>query len=498
MSTPQPIDVTPLDPPLSPDLTGQAARGAAWMGLSRWANQALSLGVFVVLGRLLTPAAFGLVATASVVLWLLRVLVDQGFSGVIIQRSTLTREHIDTAFWTSLGTGIVLAGVTSAVAPLLARAYGQPALTAILRVLSLVFIIAALDATQSALLSRDLRFREQAIRLLVANVASAAVALFLAFDGAGVWALVGQTLALESVSVVLLWSLASWKPALRFSRQCFTDMFGFGTQMMMIRMLTSVGAYADNFLIGLVIGPVALGYYVIAFRVVVVINEVIATALLQVVLSTFSRLQHDLRALNDAFYRASGLVAAASFPIYGGLALLAKPVIILVFGNKWAPSAPVMQALTLAGLVQCQTLFTSQYVVALGKVTNELRWTAGIVTAELAGFALAVPFGIVSVALSLSIVLLVALPIRLRQLRAWGGLRISAYLKPYPGLVTAMLVMAGAIVAIGHLMTNAGGVARLCAEITGGAASYGVSLRLFAGEQAREIRTLVAQLRGRS
>jgi O-antigen/teichoic acid export membrane protein len=473
-----------------------ALRGAAWMGFASWTNQAVALATFIVLGRLLAPDDFGLVAAASVVLWLLRVLVDQGFSQALVQRADLTDVHVDTAFWTALGTGIGLALLTFATAPLVADLYSLPELTNVLRALSIVFVFAALDSTQSALLARKMKFRTQAVRRLFASLISGAVAISFAVSGAGVWALVAQTLIYEGLLAVLLWSLASWRPHRRFSRSSFKDLFGFGFRLTLVRILTNVGAYSDNLLVGVFVGVVALGYYVVGFRVVVVINALISLALMQVVLSAFSRLQHDRDLLNAAFYRSTRLAAGISLPVYVGLALVAHPLTVLVFGEKWAPSAPVMQALALAGFIQGQLIFSTQYVVALGRVGNELRWTAGLIGAELIAFAIAVQFGIVAVALSLAIVLFAAWPIRLRLLGAWGGVRLRTYFRPFPSLLAAVLTMAAAVLGVRAAISGVGGATELVVEIVVGAAVYLVALGLFARGELREMWDWARELRG--
>jgi len=457
------------------------------MGLDSTVNQAVSLGVFIVLGRLLEPRAFGLVASAAVVLWLLRVVVDQGFSSALIQRGQLTSIDIDTAFWTAVVTGTAVAALTVATAPLIADLFSQPRLAAVMRVVSVVFVLAALDGTQSALLTRAMDFRSQAIRRLAATFVSAVAAIVLAATGAGVWALVAQLVTFESVSVVLLWSLADWRPSFRFSRASFRELLAFGASVTGIRFLTNVGGNADNLLIGVVIGPLALGYYVIAFRVMTVINQVLALTLLQVVFSAFSRLRSDPDALNDAFYRSSNLVSAVAFPIYAGLAIVAHPLIVAVFGAKWTPSAPVLEALTLAGLVQCQTIFSSQYAIALGKVHNELRWTTLLVAGQLVGFAIAVSFGIVAVALSLGIVLAVAWPVRLMWLRRFGGLSPREYFRPYPRLVGATVAMAAAVIGAGQLVTDHGSVIQLAVQIPVGVVVYALALLLLARREAMAV-----------
>ncbi len=472
-----------------------ALRGAAWMGFATSINQAVAFTAFIVLGRLLSPADFGVVAAATVVLWLFRALVDQGFGQVLVQRSDLTAAHVDTAFWTALGTGAAIALLTVASAPLVADLYSLPELTGVLQALSVVFLFAAFDSTQSALLNREMKFRVQALRRLGASLVSGAVAVGLAFAGAGVWALVAQTLVYEGLLVVLLWSLVSWRPRWRFSRVEFKELFGFGTRMTLIRILTNVGAYADNLLIGIVVGAVALGYYVVGFRVMVVISTLIALALTQVVLSAFSRLRHNLTALNGALYRSTKLAAAISMPIYAGLALVAHPLTVCVFGEKWAPSAPVMQALTLAGFVQCQLIFTTQYAIALGRVANELRWTAGLIGAELIAFGIAVQFGIVAVALSLGIVVLAAWPIRLGRLKAWGGVSFRSYFKPFPSLLAATLTMTAAVVGVGAALGDASEVTSLLSEIAVGAVVYPLALSVFARGELSDMRAWIAQMR---
>lgn len=472
-----------------------ALRGAAWMGLATWVNQAAALAAFIVLGRLLSPDDFGLVAAASVVLWLLRVLVDQGFGQVLVQRADLTAAHVDTAFWTALATGVAIAVLTAATAPLVADLYSLPQLTGVLRALSIVFVFVAFDSTQSALLTREMKFRVQAMRRLGASLVSGAVAIALAVAGAGVWALVAQTLAYEGLLVILLWSLVSWRPRRRFSKVEFRELFGFGMRTTLIKILTNVGAYADNLLIGVVVGAVALGYYVVGFRVVVVINTLIALALTQVVLSAFSRLQQDRVALNGALYRATKLTAAIGLPVYAGLALIAHPLTVFIFGEKWGPSAPVMQALALAGFVQCQLIFTTQYAIALGRVGNELAWTAALIGAELVGFAVAVQYGITAVAISLGLVLLVAWPIRLALLRAWGGLRFRDYFQAFPALLLATAAMAVVVLGIQAATGDDGRLWQLLLQIGGGALAYLAGLWLLAREELYEMLAWARQLR---
>jgi O-antigen/teichoic acid export membrane protein len=474
------------DAPASVDeVLARAARGAAWTALQTWSYNLISLGVFVVLGRLLGPAAFGLMAAAMVVVLFLRVIVDAGFGRLLVQRPTLPMGYADTAFWTALGMGFACTTITVALAPLVAGIFSQPRLTGVTRALSLIFIFAAFDSTQSALLERRMEFRAQALRRIIAAVASALVAVALALGGAGVWSLVGQQLALEAVTVAVLWRLAPWRPTRHVSRDGFKELFSFGSRYIGIRVLWFFNGNADNFLIGAVLGAVELGYYVIAYRILVVITELLVTTINRVALTTFSRFQHDYETLNMAYCRASTTTAALCLPAFAGLAVVAQPLIVVLFGARWTPSVPVLEALSLAGVVQSQTAFNNNYAIAAGRVSNELRWITMIVTAQVAAFAASVHFGITAVAISLGVVTLVYWPIRVYQFRSWTGLRLRDYYAPYPRLVLATGAMLLAVVTVREGLPARQAVL-LAAEVVTGLIVYPIALRVAAPRIARD------------
>ena len=396
-----PSDATPVNAIANSEVTRAMSRGIAWTGLQVAGSNLLGLAVFIVLGRLLTPRDFGLLASAMVVILFLRVLVDAGFSRLLVQRESLTPEHVDTAFWTTVAIGMAFCLLLGAAAPLVADAFREPRLTPIVRALSLIFVFVSLDGTQSAMLERRMEFRSQAIRRLVAALASAGIAIFLAVDGFGVWALVAQQLTLEGVTVLVLWFLGPWRPTVRFSRRCARELTSFGMRYSATQVLVYLAQNVDNLLVVIVLGPVALGYYVIAYRIFVVATEVLVLTVNRVSLTTFSRFQRDSNALNSAFLSATAITAYITLPCFASLALLAHPLITIVFGAKWAPSVAVLQALTVAGVVQGQMNFTDNYTIAVGRIKNQLAWLSGVVAAQVIAFGISVNFGIVAVAASL-------------------------------------------------------------------------------------------------
>lgn len=478
-------------------LTGAAARGVAWTALERWIDHLVSVVVFVVLGRLLVPSAFGLVAAASLVILVLKVLVDLGFSRALVQRAEITEEHINTAFWTSVAAGAVFMVIVAAAAPLVAMVYSEPPLVNVVRALSLVFLFASLDTTQSALVERHLAFRVQAIRRLVATGVSAGVAVALAVWGAGVWALVAQALTLEAVTVTLLWRMVSWRPRWKVSKACFLDLASFGVRYSAVRVLWSLSGNVDDFLVGVVLGPVALGYYVVAYRVLVIFQELFTQTINQVTLSAYSKLQKDPGRLREIFYSSIGLVAMTGLPAYAGLALVAPQVVQLLFGAKWGPSVPVMQALALTGMIRCSGAFNHNLMLAMGKIRAELRWNSVTTALTVVAFAASVRFGILAVAVGLLSVNLVLWPVRILRLHVLAHVNVRSYVRPYVGPLAATGVMAVAVTAAGSAVAGHGNLAVLGAKLATGALTYGVTVALVAPSTTRDLLRAMRLLRNR-
>ncbi len=470
-------------------------RGAAWTALQIWGATVGSFVVFVILGRLLRPAEFGVVAAAYTVTLLFRVIVDAGFTRYLVQRASLPLIYADTAFWMSVTVALVFTVLVIFLAPYFALLFGIPRLTIVIRVLSILLILTALDATQSGLLDRNMQFRVQAIRNLIATAVAGVVAVSLAFAGAGVWALVAQQLALESVTVVLLWSLSGWRPRFRASIVCLRELFPFGVRMSTIRVTQFAMTNADNFFVGIVFGKVALGFYVIAYRMFAVLNDLLITVINRVALSTFSRLQHKSELVNSAFYRASRIGSVLTLPTYVGLALLSRQVIIFLFGVRWIPSAPLLSVLMVAAFAQGQLTLCGTYATGIGWIRNEFRWTVSIATVQVGAFAVAAHFSVFAVAASVGIVLLVAWPVRLLPLRKIGGIRLSEYFGHYPGLVASTLVMAGGVVAIRYQVVGVSPAVALAIEVPAGVILLFGSMRVFAPGLLSELKQTILTLR---
>ena len=475
-----PVGPSSADPPDAPGGLGRAAvRGLAWTMLRSVSSRVVGSLVFVVLARLLDPRSFGLVALASVFVVLLSLIVESGFGEAVIQRKELNHGDLDTAFWVSNAIGLGLALLMAGAGGPLSALLHQPELAPILRALSPMFILAALASVPQALLRRDLQFRELAVRGFVATVAGGAVGVAMALAGLGVWSLVGQILANVVVGTTVLWLACRWRPGRAVSRSSFVELFRFGANVLGERVAYFTSRRSDDFLIGLVLGPVALGLYTAAYRILLLLTEVMIWTVEGVAFPLFSRLQQDAERTRRAFYAVTQLSSAVATPAFLGLAFLAPELTRAVFGPRWAAAIPVMRILALIGIPHSVTHWHKTVINAAGRPNLSLRLALLTGAVNVVGFAVAVRWGILAVATSYVVCGYLLAPVSVWFVTRVLDVDVKAYLRLFVAPVTSGLVMVGALVAAkAALVGQVTGVALLVAMLPVGATVYLLMLSL--------------------
>lgn len=478
-------------------LREDATRGLTWSGVERWGNELLGLAVFVVLSRQLGPEAFGLVALAAVVIDFGQRFVDQGFAPAVVQRGELDREHLDTAFWTSIATGAVLTALCAGLADPIARGFGDAELAPVLRWLSLGFLIRGLSSTQQALLIRSLRFEQLAKRTLVAELCAGIVAVSLALTGHGVWSLVGQSLASGAFGALTLWGVSSWRPGFGFRWSRFRELSLFGANIVGFKLVSLLSQRVDALLIGSFLGASALGYYAVACKILNSISKALTGVIDSVAFPIFSRLQDEPERLRRAFYEATQLTSLVTLPTYLGLAAIAPDVIPFAFGEQWGPSVPVMSVFACVGVLESLMGFNGSVLKAVGRPS----WRLGLAALEAAVTALAmllvVQHGITAVALASGAVSVALYPVAFSAVRRAIGLDARRYAAQFAGPLFGALLCAGAALGVRLAAEPLPVVARIALSILAGASAYAIGLRIAVPSQSRRMLALVvAALRG--
>ncbi|QMS91172.1 lipopolysaccharide biosynthesis protein [Nostoc edaphicum CCNP1411] len=432
-------------PQNSSNLREKAVKSVIWTAIESWGRQAISLVVFFILARLLSPENFGLIALAYIFIEFVQIFVDQGFSVAIIQRQEIDAEHLDTAFWTTLGISILLTVLSIAGAGLVADLFKQPQLIPIIQCLSISFTLSGLSSVQQAVLERRFAFKSLAIRSLLAVIIGGIVGVVMAFFNFGVWSLVGQQISSSLVQVLVLWRVSDWRPGFKFSVIHAKELFTFGINISAFNIINFFNRRSDDLLIGYFLGLVALGYYSVAYKLLQVMMQVLITTTTKVALPIFSRLQGEPERLLNAFYSATQFTSLLVFPVFLCVPVLAPEFIKVFFGEQWIQSIPVLQVLSLIGPVHLIFFYNNSVILALGKPSWRL-WIQVINTVtNVVGFALAVKWGIVAVASAYVVRGYLILPISLLAINKLVKMSLINYLRLYIVPFVASGVMIGTI-----------------------------------------------------
>jgi PST family polysaccharide transporter len=455
-----------------------AARGVFWTALDNWGYQLATLVVFAILARLVAPEAFGLIALATVFTSMLKIAADQGMADAIVQRRDVENEHLNGAFWTSVTLGAVLTGLLALSSPLVASLFDNPALAPILATLSLTLTISGLSTVQRAILTRAFAFASLTLRSLVSVVTGGMAGIVAAVLGAGVWSLVVQTLTVEVVAVITLWIASDWRPRLGFSWTHVKELLPFGANVVGFRALRLVNTQVDNFMIGLFIGPTALGFYVIAYRVLRLMINILTSVIGSVAFPTFARVQRHDQRVRNLYYRTMRLAALVTFPAFLGLVIIAPEVTRLMFGPGWERSIPVMRMLGLAGLVTAIGFLNPTVLKALGKPSWRVVIMGVTAAVQVVAFAVAVRWGVLAVATALAVVTLVMSPAWFYAAHKVVGFRPATLARQLLTPAVASLLMVAAVLGVKSVVHELGLVWRVVTLVTTGVATYALSLWL--------------------
>lgn len=422
-------------------LLEKTTRGVGWSALGSWGGQAVNFVVFMVLARLLTPEMFGVVAIANVFVGLVRVLVDQGFADAIVQRNELEDEHLDTAFWTNMALGSLLCAGGLFGADFIARMFEEEGLGPVLQALSFILVFAALDKVQAALFRRRLDFRVLTLRNLSAILAGGIAGVGMAYYGWGVWSLVGQQMVRSGVGVVLIWLASDWRPGFGFSTSHFSDLFSFGISVVGGNLLTFANRRVDDFLIGAFLGSTALGYYSVAYKLIMTAIKLLNGISQNVLFSAFSRIQTQHELLRKAFYKATRYTSLVAFPAFTGLAVIAGDIIPVVFGSQWTDSVPVVQLLAFVGMLRAVYNFNMSVILAKGKSSWRLGMNALYAFGNVIAFTIAAQWGIVAVAAAIVATDYLLSPVPLWAIKKLVDIDIKEYVTQYLVPLTGVLGM---------------------------------------------------------
>jgi O-antigen/teichoic acid export membrane protein len=353
----------------SPSLTHRAMGGMMWVAWGSGAVGLLKVAVLVVLTRLLTPADFGVVTAALVVINFSLNFSQVGLGPALVQRPVLEPRHTATGFLASTLFGLLLAAIMWLAAPLVAQFFRMSQLTPVVRVLAIIFIISGISTVPESLLQRNLRFRLIANRDLLAYAVSwLGVGVGLAFLGWGPWSLVVAQLTQVTIRTVIL--LRASPPFLtgRPTWASFVELMEYGVGQSLTRMGVILANQADNLVVGRWLGAAPLGIYSRAYQLMQVPTGLIADVLDKVLFPTMARVQDEPRRLASAYLRATAALILLMLPAGVVAAVLAPELVAVAFGKRWQDLVAPFQVLALGMVLRAGIRMSDSLSRATGRV----------------------------------------------------------------------------------------------------------------------------------
>jgi O-antigen/teichoic acid export membrane protein len=337
-----------------------------WAYTSNWGERAFSAIFTLILAGLLGPREFGTVSIALIYISFLAMFLDQGFMTALIQRKDLEPEHLDAVFWMDQALSLFLVGISVLFSGWWAVRNHAPEVAKLIAVLSLCIPIESLSAVQIAILKREMDFRSLSIRANAAVIVSGVVGLGMAFAGFGAWALVGQQLSKDSTGLLLLWRQSIWRPRFEFSWKHLRALTGFSVSNFIAQLAIYADLQTGSIVLGFLFGPVAVGLYRVADRVMTSVVTATTSSIQAVSLPEFSRNQDNPKELRRSALSCIQLSSAVTLPALAGLAAVSDPLMATI-GQKWIPAAGVLKILSLLGMLLIFAYFTGPLLQALSK-----------------------------------------------------------------------------------------------------------------------------------
>lgn len=357
----------------------------------------------VLLARLLDPRDFGLVAMVTAVIGVADLIRDFGLSSAAVQSKTLTDDERTNLFWANFGLGLACTLAVLAAQPLIVKGYGEPGIGPVILALAGVFVLSGANTQYRSDLTRRLRFLALSLSDVAAQATGIVVAVVLALNGAGLWALVAQQLTVAATALVINVVNVRWLPGLPKRRVSLRRFLRFGGNLFSTQLLGYLTKNVDNIALGALYGPVPLGFYSRGYQLLMMPLNQINAPMTNVALPVLSRVQDDDATYQRYVARAQLVAAYLTTTLFAAAAGLAVPLVDLLFGPRWAPVAPIFAVLAVGGVFRSVAQIAYWVYLSRGKTGEQLRmilWTRPIMI----GIILAgLPWGAVGVAVGHSV-----------------------------------------------------------------------------------------------
>ncbi len=331
------------------NLKDKTVRGTAWSAIDNVAQYAVHFIVSIVLARILSPDDYGLIGIVAIFSSICTAIVNGGFSSALIRKKDATEDDFNTAFIVNLGLSFVLYLFIYILAPYISAFFGREELSSLTRISSIGIIIGALAIVQQTKLTKRIDFKSQTVITVIASILSGIIGIVMALTGFGVWALVAQGLSSQLTRTIALWITNKWIPKLRFAKDSFQSLFGYGWKIMVSGLLDAVWKELYQVVVGKFYSPATLGQYTRAKQFSNLFSSNLTSVIQRVTFPVLSSIQDDRKRMIDAYRRIIKVTMFATVPCMFLLSATSGPLLYCLIGPKWNEAATYLPLICIAG-----------------------------------------------------------------------------------------------------------------------------------------------------
>lgn len=335
---------------MTESLKNKTVKGVGWSFIDNLSSSGIAFLVGLVLARLLTPSEYGIMAILTIFIAVSNSIVDSGFSNALIRKTDARRVDYNTVFLFNLLVSGLLYVVLFFAAPSISRFFKEPLLVEVMRVIGWVLVINALAIIPRTLFVKEVNFKTQTKVSLIASISSGVIGIGMALAGLGVWSLVGQQLSRQLLNTLFLWIYCTWRPTWEFSIQSFKELFGFGSKLLLSGLLDTVFKEIHSLVIGRCYTSAQLGQYTRANQFNQIFSSNLTTVIQRVSYPVLSSIQDESERLGEAYRKVIKSTMLISFACMLGLAAVARPLILILIGEKWLPAVGFLQIICFSGM----------------------------------------------------------------------------------------------------------------------------------------------------
>ena len=379
---------------MAESLKEKTAKGLFWGGMSNSVQQLLGLLFGIILGRILSPSDYGMIAMISVFSLIATELQTGGFKTGLTNLDNPSPNDYNAVFWFNILMGSSIYAILFFCAPLIAAYYHTPELIPLCRYAFLGFVFSSFGAAQSAYLFKNIRAKQQAKAGMTAVLLSSIIGVTMAWKGYSYWALATQTNIYVLTCTLLYWHYSPWRPSWHIDFTPIKRMFRFSSKILVSGILTCINNSMLNILLGRYYSAQATGYYNQAYQWNSKCYYLLQGMLTQVSQPVMVSIRDDNERRLRVLSKLIRFTAFISFPLLFGFGLVAKELITITITEKWLSSVLLLQLLCVSGAFMPLTTVMSNTIISCGRSGIYLWCTAVLGTLQIFLMITIYPLGI--------------------------------------------------------------------------------------------------------